>query len=106
LARATVAPPALPFESAPAPGNGHPTVIVQNAATVSVTVELAGPETRRLTISPGGRGQTRLVPGSYEFTATADGLTQQNGTVAFVPDQVYTWTFFVEVPGPGSSGGS
>jgi uncharacterized lipoprotein YajG len=84
-----------PFRSSYIQGLGPPEVHIQNQSDKTITVSLTGLEEYSVDLLPHGSIKKVLKAGTYQYHASAFGVSPTSGTETFMTDHRYTWTFMI-----------
>jgi hypothetical protein len=85
-----------PFQAKYVPSLQEPEVVVLNQTQKIITLDLKGPQSYVLTISPNSSQTVKVPPGTYNYHASAPEVVPASGSASFETQHRYTWTFIIK----------
>lgn len=80
-------------------GLGDPEVVIQNDSEYNLVLNIAGPQSGTVSITPRSDKAFKLTAGTYTveaYSPDAPGVTPYKGSEVFDIDYRYTWKFYIQ----------
>jgi hypothetical protein len=74
----------------------NPEIIIENNSSITITLNLTGPESETMVIGPHGSKKSTVLAGNYAYRASSPGVQSATGNSTFEKHHQYTWTFSVQ----------
>ena len=87
--------PQGPFRTEYAADLPHSELVVENKSESTITLEMTGPEERKLIIPPNSTQSMTVIEGTYNYEASAPEATAASGSFSF--KKQYRYTLKIEI---------
>jgi hypothetical protein len=84
-----------PFEAEYVSDLEEPEILIKNETHLEISVELNGPQTVAIRIAPNSEQSKSVSAGTYNYHASAPGVTPLSGSASFDQHYRYVWSFMI-----------